>query len=157
MLIADFVRFTAGEVTTASDIDDALIGLKAVNSRKDFCVAVFVSHKQANDMHAVLSKHCNLGVDRRFVHFGGKTPSVTTNRSFSSVEQVLVGYNNDAGTHFLPYMTEWKKGEEYLTGIELDVRDNLMTVPVLQKQFRAGDKMEVSKSLGSLCFLGLMV
>ena len=49
MLIADFVRFTAGEVNTASDIDDALIGLKAVNSRKDFCVAVFVSHKQAND------------------------------------------------------------------------------------------------------------
>jgi hypothetical protein len=84
-------------------------------------------------------------------------PSVTTNRSFSSVEQVLVGYHNEAGSYFKPYMTAWEKGVEYLTGIELDVRDNLMVVPVLQKYFRSGDKKEVSKWLGSVCFLGLMV
>ena len=155
MLISVCVRFTAGEVNTASDIDDALIGIKAHNSRSAFTVVIFASHSQANEMYEVASKHCNLGVDRRYVHFTDKRPSVTTTRSFNAIEEVIVGYHNDEGKYWPPHMYAWEKGAkefsaEFLPEYTLNPRDNLMVCPVVKKCFRSGDMNEVSKWLASV-------
>lgn len=126
-------------VNSAADLDDTLIGVKGVNASPDFVVACYTSHSQANDFYEVMLKHCNLGVDRRFVHFLDKDPSVSTQRSFNSVEILLVGYYNGAGNHFLPYMTQWQKGVEFLPKERPeDVRSNLMAFPSLKSFFRSG-------------------
>jgi hypothetical protein len=131
-----------------------LIGVKELNASQDFVVACYTSHSQANEFYDVLLKHCNLGVDRRFVHFTDKAPSVNTQRSFNSVEILLVGYCNLAGGHFLPYMTAWKKGKEFLPDERPeDVRSNLMAFPALKTFFRSGTPKAVRSQQPLYSFL----
>ena len=120
-----------------------------------------VGHEGSDAMYDVLVKHCNLGVDRRFVHWANKDKSVNGDRSFSTVEQVLVGYYNEKGQFFPPHMTDWKKGSlvcgEACNKLTTDIRDNLMVIPKLKQFFHAGDKKEVSKWFASVYFLDLLI
>jgi len=122
------------EPNTPADIEQVVLGVKATTSLVSFTVVVFASYAQMIPFSEMLAKHCNLGVDTRFVHWRGKQPSVNMASSTSTVEIVIVGR---VGEEMLPHMQAWEEGLRYMHADDhCDVRHNMMFCDVVKQHYR---------------------
>lgn len=126
------------EPNTAEDLEHVIKGVSNITTETAFTIVCFCSFAQWSEFHAVMEKYCNAGVDRRFVHFVDKQPSHLLERSFNTVECILVGFVNKSGQYRTLMQQNWKAGVEFnvFTGKDGDVRDCVMNIPSLKQQFR---------------------